>query len=170
MKRRWAYQGWCKHCVGQARPQGWNGYGAWQKCDRREWWTHKNEAAELLHQLSGTPRFGKHRLHLWASLTERPTLSAVMCCKLYMCIDKLPPEERKLIKNFFDLVVKKPEIIPYSYEGKNLLALCKTKGLITWERKNYIENSRKIISLCRIVSTNLGCRQERSSSTVICST
>ncbi len=38
---------------------------------------------------------------------------------------------QKFTKNFFDLVVKKTEIIPYSYEGKNLLALCKTKGLIT---------------------------------------
>lgn len=27
---------------------------------------------------------------------------------------------QKFTKNFFDLVVKKPEIIPYSYEGKNL--------------------------------------------------
>ena len=32
----------------------------------------KNEAAELLQQFSGTPRFGKRRLHLRASLTERP--------------------------------------------------------------------------------------------------
>ena len=67
--------------------------------DERE----KNEAAELLQQLSGTPRFGKRRLHLQASLTERPTLSAVMCCKLYMCLDKLPPEERKLINRIYFL-------------------------------------------------------------------
>ena len=32
----------------------------------------KNEAAKLLQQFSGTPRFGKRRLHLRASLTERP--------------------------------------------------------------------------------------------------
>lgn len=30
-------------------------------------------------------------------------------------------KSEKFTKNFFDLVVKKPEIIPYSYEGKNLL-------------------------------------------------
>ena len=32
----------------------------------------KNEAAKLLQQFSGTLRFGKRRLHLRASLTERP--------------------------------------------------------------------------------------------------
>ena len=32
----------------------------------------KNEAAKLLQRFSGTPRFGKHRFHLRASLTERP--------------------------------------------------------------------------------------------------
>ena len=32
----------------------------------------KNEAAKLLQQFSGTPRFGKRRLHLHVSLTERP--------------------------------------------------------------------------------------------------
>ena len=31
----------------------------------------KNEAAKLLQQFSGTPRFGKRRLHLRASLTEK---------------------------------------------------------------------------------------------------
>ena len=63
----------------------------------------KNEAAKLLQQFSGMLRFGKRRLHLRASLTERPTLSAVMCCKLYMCLDKLPPEERKLINRIYFL-------------------------------------------------------------------
>jgi len=63
----------------------------------------KNEAAKLLQQFSGTPRFGKRRLHLRASLTERPTLSVVMCCKLYMCLYKLPPEERKLINRIYFL-------------------------------------------------------------------
>ena len=141
MKRRWAYQGWCKHCVGQARPQGWNGYGAWQKCDRREWWTQKNEAAELLHQLSGTPRFGKHRLHLWASLTERPTLSAVMCCKLYMCIDKLPPEERKLINRIYFLGYSLRQLsaetgIPY-------MTIQHRKVKILAKLKKFMENWKK---------------------------
>ena len=31
----------------------------------------ENEAAKLLQQFSGTPRFGKRRLHLRASLTEK---------------------------------------------------------------------------------------------------
>ena len=63
----------------------------------------KNEAAKLLQRFSGMLRFGKRRLLLRASLTERPTLSAVMCCKLYMCLDKLPPEERELINRIYFL-------------------------------------------------------------------
>ena len=43
--------------------------------DERE----KNEAAKLLQQFSGTPRFGKRRLHLRASLTERPAHWQMLC-------------------------------------------------------------------------------------------
>ena len=32
---------------------------------------------------------------------EEAALSAVMCCKLYMCLDKLPPEERELINRIY---------------------------------------------------------------------
>ena len=39
----------------------------------------KNEAAKLLQQFSGTPRFGKRRLHLRASLTERPAHWQMLC-------------------------------------------------------------------------------------------
>ena len=32
---------------------------------------------------------------------EDTALSAVMCCKLYMCLDKLSPEERELINRIY---------------------------------------------------------------------
>ena len=32
---------------------------------------------------------------------EETALSAVMCCKLYMCLDKLSPEERELINRIY---------------------------------------------------------------------
>ena len=52
------------HRVGTGMAHGRN---VTEGSDERE----KNEAAELLQQLSGTPRFGKRRLHLRASLTEK---------------------------------------------------------------------------------------------------
>ena len=39
----------------------------------------KNEAAKLLQRFSGTSRFGKRRLHLRASLTERPAHWQMLC-------------------------------------------------------------------------------------------
>ena len=63
----------------------------------------KNEAAKLLQQFSGMLRFGKCRLHLRASLTERPTLYAVTCCKLYKCLDMLLPAEQEIINRIYFL-------------------------------------------------------------------
>ena len=37
------------------------------------------------------------------SSVEETALSAVMCCKLYICIDKLSPEERELINSIYFL-------------------------------------------------------------------
>ena len=34
---------------------------------------------------------------------EETALSAVMCCKLYMCLDTLPPEKRELINRIYFL-------------------------------------------------------------------
>lgn len=34
---------------------------------------------------------------------EETALSAVMCCKLYICLDKLSPEERELINRIYFL-------------------------------------------------------------------
>ena len=101
----------------------------------------KNEAAKLLQQFSGTPRFGKRRLHLRASLTERPTLSAVMCCKLYMCIDKLPPEERKLINRIYFLGYSLRQLsaetgIPY-------MTIQHRKVKILAKLKKFMENWKK---------------------------
>ena len=141
MKRCWAYQGWCERCVGQARPQGRNGYGAWQTNNWAGGWTQKNEAAKLLQQFSGMLRFGKRRLHLWASLTERPTLSAVMCCKLYMCLDKLPPEKRKLINRIYFLGYSLRQLsaetgIPY-------MTIQHRKVKILAKLKKFMENWKK---------------------------
>lgn len=37
------------------------------------------------------------------SSVEETALSAVMCCKLYMCLDKLSPEERELVNRIYFL-------------------------------------------------------------------
>ena len=95
----------------------------------------KNEAAKLLQRFSGMLRFGKRRLRLRASLTERPTLSAVMCCKLYMCLDKLPPEERKLINRIYFLGYSLRQLsaetgIPYmTIQHRKVKILAKLKKL-----------------------------------------
>ena len=49
-----------KRRVGQTRPQGRNGYGAWP--DRSKKTAPVKKTAELLQQFSGLPRFGKHSL------------------------------------------------------------------------------------------------------------
>ena len=54
---------WSSKTAGQER--------VWRMAKRRKEGGRKNEAAELLQQFSGTPRFGKRRLHLRASLTEK---------------------------------------------------------------------------------------------------
>ena len=76
MKQRWAYQGWCKRCVGQARPQGRNGYGAWQKnikeggigiyrsCKKENRWTVAAAQRRAAFRKTQTPSAN--------SLTERP--------------------------------------------------------------------------------------------------
>ena len=88
---------WSSKAAGQER--------VWRMANEQlsEGMNTKNEAAKLLQRFSGMLRFGKRRLLLRASLTERPTLSAVMCCKLYMFLYKLPPEERKLINRIYFL-------------------------------------------------------------------
>ena len=64
----------------------------------------KNEAAKLLQQFSGTPRFGKRRLHLRASLTERPPKRKIyflnFCRRLNVRKKKL---HREPAKNYFPL-------------------------------------------------------------------
>lgn len=45
----------------------------------------------------------------------------VVFCRFCELISEGIIKSEKFTKNFFDLVVKKPEIIPYSYEGENLL-------------------------------------------------
>ena len=44
----------------------------------------------------------------------------VFCCFCELISEGIIKSE-KFTKNFFNLVVKRPEIIPSSYEGKNLL-------------------------------------------------
>ena len=95
----------------------------------------KNEAAKLLQQFSGMLRFGKCRLHLRASLTERPTLSAVTCCKLYMCLDKLSPEKREIINRIYFLGYSLRQLsaetgIPYmTIQHRKVKILAKLKKL-----------------------------------------
>ena len=65
----------------------------------------KNEAAKLLQQFSGTPRSGKHRLHLRASLTGSPPkrkiyFSLNFCRRLNVRKKKL---HREPTKNYFPL-------------------------------------------------------------------
>ena len=64
----------------------------------------ENEAAKLLQQFSGTPRFGKRRLHLRASLTESPpkrkTYFLNFYWRFYVRKKKL---HRELAKNYFPL-------------------------------------------------------------------
>ena len=96
----------------------------------------KNETAKLLQRFSGMLRFGKRRLHLRASLTERSTLSAVMCCKLYMCLDKLSPEERELVNRIYFLGYSLRQLsaetgIPYmTIQHRKVKILAKLKKLM----------------------------------------
>ena len=64
----------------------------------------KNEAAKLLQQFGGTPRFGKRRLHLRASLTERPPKRKIyflnFCRRLNVRKKKL---HREPAKDYFPL-------------------------------------------------------------------
>ena len=64
----------------------------------------KNEAAKLLQQFSGTPRFGKRRLHLRASLTERLPKRKIYFLNFYW---RLNVRKKKLhlepVKNYFPL-------------------------------------------------------------------
>ena len=72
MKRRWACQGWRKTLCWSSKAAGQE--RVWRMANEQlsEGMNTKNEAAKLLQRFSGILRFGKRRLHLWASLTERP--------------------------------------------------------------------------------------------------
>ena len=69
-----------------------------ERGDARQKWSRQTAATAQRHTA-----FRKTQTPSASSLTERPTLSVVMCCKLYMCLYKLPPEERKLINRIYFL-------------------------------------------------------------------
>lgn len=93
------------------------------------------------------------------------------CVLIFLWANKWRDNYRhKSLQKFFRFGCKKLKFIPSSYDGKNLLELYNKKEPITWERKNYIANSWKIIFRCRTESISLDCQLERLLSTVICST
>ena len=64
----------------------------------------KNEAAKLLQQFSGTPRFGKRRLHLRASLTKRPPKRKIYFLNFYWRLNVRNNKlHREPAKNYFPL-------------------------------------------------------------------
>ena len=76
----------------------------WRMAKRQKEGGRKNEAAELLQQFSGAPRFGKRRLHLRASLTGRPPKRKIYFlnfCRRFKA--KKKKLHRELAKNYFPL-------------------------------------------------------------------
>ena len=65
----------------------------------------KNEAAKLLQRFSGTPRFGKHRFHLRASLTERPPKRKIFFSLNFYWRSNVRKKKlhREPVKNYFPL-------------------------------------------------------------------
>ena len=67
---------------------------------------------------------------------EETALSAVMCCKLYICLDKLSPEERKLINRIYFLGYSLRQLsvetgIPYmTIQHRKVKILAKLKKLM----------------------------------------
>ena len=70
------------------------------------------------------------------SSVEETALSAVMCCKLYMCLDKLPPEERELVNRIYFLGYSLRQLsaetgIPYmTIQHRKVKILAKLKKLM----------------------------------------
>ena len=64
----------------------------------------KKEAAKLLQQFSGIPRFEKRRLHLRASLTERPPKRKICFLNFYWRLNvRRKKLHREPAKNYFPL-------------------------------------------------------------------
>ena len=67
---------------------------------------------------------------------EETALSAVMCCKLYMCLDKLSPEERELVNRIYFLGYSLRQLsaetgIPYmTIQHRKVKILAKLKKLM----------------------------------------
>ena len=67
---------------------------------------------------------------------EETALSAVMCCKLYICLDKLSPEERELINRIYFLGYSLRQLsvetgIPYmTIQHRKVKILAKLKKLM----------------------------------------
>lgn len=67
---------------------------------------------------------------------EETALSAVMCCKLYMCLDKLPSEERELINRIYFMGYSLRQLsaeigIPYmTIQHRKVKILAKLKKLM----------------------------------------
>ena len=77
---------------------------AYGRKSRKKVVERKMYAAKLLQQFSGTPRFGKRRLHLRASLTERPPKRKIYFLNFYW---RSNVRKKKLhlepVKNYFPL-------------------------------------------------------------------
>ena len=77
---------------------------------------------------------------------EETALSAVMCCKLYICIDKLSPEERELINRIYFLGYSLRQLsvetgIPYmTIQLRKVKILAKLKNL--WKAENFFVQLR----------------------------
>ena len=67
---------------------------------------------------------------------EETALSAVMCCKLYICLDKLSPEERELINRIYFLGYSLRQLsaetgVPYmTIQHRKVKILAKLKKLM----------------------------------------
>ena len=67
---------------------------------------------------------------------EETALSAVMCCKLYICLDKLSPEERELINRIYFMGYSLRQLstetgIPYmTIQHRKVKILAKLKKLM----------------------------------------
>lgn len=70
------------------------------------------------------------------SSVEETALYAVMCCKLYMCLDKLPPEERELVNRIYFLGYSLRQLsaetgVPYmTIQHRKVKILAKLKKLM----------------------------------------
>ena len=70
------------------------------------------------------------------SIVEETALYAVMCCKLYMCLDKLPPEERELVNRIYFLGYSLRQLsaetgVPYmTIQHRKVKILAKLKKLM----------------------------------------